>query len=235
MPFDLSFIYSENIVGYQIKLGGNGIDINGNICGALGELMLLNEDGSVLLNDDGSKLLIEKQAPGVLYSKLGINRLRITQNIPANSNWLDVFLYYTDGSGNNIPVTESRRLLLDNSPCNSLPYEYLKWMGPTGGWMYYLFTTNQSHEINTGNAVITERYIADYAVADSTQQLVSISAQQTITVGKNDISRKHWQRYYTHQKFTASSTRPQTYGRALSSIPNRSKCTKPMVKPAISR
>lgn len=187
MPFDISFIYSEHVAGYQIKLGGNGIDINGSICGSLGELMLLNENGSVLLNEDGSKLLIEKQAPGVLYSKLGVNRLRITQNIPANSIWLDIFLFYTDGSGNNIPVTESRRLLLDNSPCNGLPYEYLKWIGPTGGWMYYMLVKNQIHELNTASPVITEQYITDYATAASTQQLVSISAQKKITAGKNDI------------------------------------------------
>jgi hypothetical protein len=187
MPFDLSFIYSENIAGYQIKLGGNGIDINGNICGALGESMLLNEDGSVLLNNDGSKLLIEKQAAGVLYNKLGVNRLRITQNIPANSVWLDVFLFYTDTSGNNISVTENRRLLLDNAPCNGLPYEYLKWMGPTGGWQYYMFIKNQLHEIGTSNPVIVENYIFDYAAADSTQQQISINAQKAITVGVNDV------------------------------------------------
>jgi len=187
MPFDLSFIYSEKIAGYQIKLGGNGIDVNGNITGALGETMLLNEDGSVLLNEDGSKLLIEQQAPGVLYSKLGVNRLRITQNIPAGSMYLDVFLFYTDTSGNNIPVTESRRLLIDSSPCNGLPYEYLKWMGPTGGWLYYMLIKNQIHEINTSNSVITERFISDYATADSTQQLISIDAQKKITAGKNDV------------------------------------------------
>lgn len=188
MPWDIAFIYSEKVVGRQLKLGGNGIDINGNVCGSLGDLMLLNEDGSVLLNEDGSKLLIEQQAPGVLLSKLGVNRLRITQNIPANSVWLDVFLFYTDGSDNNIPVTESRRLLLDNSPCNGLPYEYLKWMGPSGGWLYYMFIKNQIHEINTSNAVLMERFIDDYATADSSQQLIGISAQKKITAGKNDIS-----------------------------------------------
>jgi hypothetical protein len=187
MPFDLSFIYSEKIAGQQIKLGGNGIDINGNITGALGELMLLNEDGSVLLNDDGSKLLIEKQAPGVLYNKLGVNRLRITQNIPADSIYLDVFLFYTDTSGHNIPVTESKRLLIDSSPCNGLPYEYLKWMAPGGGWLYYMLIKNQIHEINTSNPVITERFISDYATADSSQQLISIDAQKKITAGKNDV------------------------------------------------
>ncbi|OCX52671.1 hypothetical protein BEL04_14590 [Mucilaginibacter sp. PPCGB 2223] len=187
MPFDLSFIYSEKIAGHQIKLGGNGIDINGNITGALGEAMLLNENGSVLLNDDGSKLLIEKQAPGVLYSKLGVNRLRITQNIPAGSIYLDVFLFYTDTSGQNIQVTESKRLLLDSSPCNGLPYEYLKWMAPSGGWLYYMFIKNQFHELNTSNPVITERFISDYATADSTQQLISIDAQKKITAGKNDV------------------------------------------------
>jgi hypothetical protein len=188
MPFDLSFIYSEKIAGYQIKLGGNGIDVNGNSCGSLGDVMLLNEDGSVLLNEDGSKLLIEKQAPGVLLSKLGVNRLQIKQNIPAGSTWLDVFLFYTDGQGNNIPVTESRRLLLDNSPCNGYPYEYLKWMGPTGGWLYYMFIQNQLHELNTADNVLMERYIEDYATANSSQQLISISAQKRITAGKNDVS-----------------------------------------------
>ena len=187
LPFDISFIYSEKVLGYQLKLGGNGIDINGNICGSLGELMLLNENGSVLLNEDGSKLLIEKQAPGVLVSKLGVNRLQVHQNIPAASQWLDVFLFYTDASGNNIPVTESRRLLLDNSPCNGLPYEYLKWMGPSGGWLYYLFIKNQLHELQTANTVLMDRYIDDYATADSTQNLVSINAQKRITAGKNDI------------------------------------------------
>lgn len=187
MPFDLSFIYSEKIAGKQIKLGGNGIDINGNIAGALGEVMLLNENGSVLLNQDGSKLLIEKQAPGVLYSKLGVNRLRITQSIPAASVYLDVFLFYTDTSGNNIPVTESKRLLIDSSPCNGLPYEYLKWMAPSGGWLYYMLIKNQIHELNTSNPVVTERFISDYATADSSQQLISIEAQKKITAGKNDV------------------------------------------------
>jgi hypothetical protein len=188
MPFDLAFIYSEQLLGYQIKLGGNGIDINGNISGALGELMLLNEDNSVLLNQDGSKLLIEKQAPGVLISKLGVNRLQITQNIPANSVWLDVFLFYTDASGNDIQVTENRRLLIDSAPCNNDPYEYLKWIGPTGGWMYYMLLKNQIYEINTSNAVLMERYIEDYATADSSQELISITAQKRITAGANDIA-----------------------------------------------
>jgi hypothetical protein len=188
MPFDLSFIYSEEIVGYQIKLGGNGIDVNGNNAGAMGELMLLNENGSVLLNTDGSKLLIEKQAPGVLFSKLGVNRLRITQNIPANSVWLDVFLFYVDTSGNNVQITESRRLLIDSSPCNGLPYEYLKWMGPNGGWLYYMFIKNQHHEIATKSQVLYERYIDDYAVADSTQQQTSIAAQKSVILGANDLS-----------------------------------------------
>lgn len=187
MPFDLSFIYSENIVGQQIKLGGNGIDINGNITGALGEVMLLNENGSVLLNQDGSRLLIEKQAPGVLYSKLGVNRLRITQSIPVQSIYLDVFLFYTDTSGQNITVTESKRLLIDSSPCNGLPYEYLKWMAPCGGWLYYMLIKNQIHELGTSNPVITQRFISDYAAADSSQQLISIDAQKKITAGKNDV------------------------------------------------
>lgn len=187
MPWDISFIYSEKVAGYQLKLGGNGIDINGNIAGALGETMLLNEDGSVLLNEDGSRLLIEKQAPGVLLNKLGVNRLRITQSIPAGSVWLDVFLFYTDSADNVIPVTESRRLLLDNSPCNGLPYEYLKWIGPTGGWMYYMLIKNQFHELNTNNAVLMDRFISDYATADTSTDLISISAQRKITAGKNDI------------------------------------------------
>jgi hypothetical protein len=187
MPFDISFIYSEYIAGYQIKLGGNGIDINGNVTGALGELMLLNENGSVLLNNDGTKLLIEKQAPGVLYSKLGVNRLMITQNIPANSIWLDIFLFYVNTSGNVVKVTEDRRLTLDNSPCNGLPYEYIKWIGPTGGWLYYMFVKNQIHEINTSNAAISEIFIDDYTTADSSQQLISIDAQKAITMGANDL------------------------------------------------
>lgn len=188
LPFDLSFIYSENIVGYQIKLGGNGIDINGNVIAALGESLLLNENGSVLLNQDNTKLLIEQQAPGVLYNKLGVNRLRITQGIPAGSVYVDVFLFYVDALGNHVQVTESKRLLLDNTPCNALPYEYLKWMGPSGGWLYYLFIKNQIHELNTSNAVVSERFISDYALADSSQQLISIDAQKRITLGKNDVT-----------------------------------------------
>jgi len=189
LPFDLSFIYSENIAGYQIKLGGNGMDINGNVMPGLGEALLLNENGSVLLNQDSSKLLIEQQAPGVLYNKLGVNRMRITQSIPASSVYLDVFLFYNDPHTNNIiPITQTKRLLLDNTPCNALPYEYLKWLGPSGGWLYYLFIKNQIHELNTNNAVVSERFISNYALADSSQQLISIDAQKRITLGKNDVT-----------------------------------------------
>ena len=187
MPFDISFIYSENIAGLQIQLGGNGADVNGQSTGALGAVYLLNENGSVLLNQDGSKLLIEKAGPLTLYNKLGVNRLMLSQSAPLGSYYADIYLFYIDNNGNNIRITETKRLLLDNAPCNGLPYEYLKWMGPSGGWLYYLFSTNQIHEVNATNPVITNLFIADYAKADSTQQLLSINAQKAITLGANDL------------------------------------------------
>jgi hypothetical protein len=190
MPFDLSFIYSEQLNGKQISVQGNGIDINGEICGKFGELNLLNENGLALKTEDGAFLLTDKQQPGSLSSAIGVNRLcfnKNTHNIPANSHYLDIWLYYVDGSGYEVPVTETKRLKLDSAPTNALPYEYLKWMGPTGGWNYYMLVKNQIHEMATRNAVLMERYIDDYAAADSTQQLISITAQKRITAGKNDI------------------------------------------------
>jgi hypothetical protein len=111
----------------------------------------------------------------------------ITQNIPANSVWLDIFLFYVNTSGNVVKVTEDRRLVLDSSPCNGLAYEYLKWIGPTGGWLYYMFIKNQYHDITTSNAAISEIFISDYTAADSSQQLISIDAQKGITIGANDL------------------------------------------------
>jgi hypothetical protein len=66
-PFDIGFIYSEDLLGRDVYCEFTLLDINRNpLTGGGQTSYLLNEDASWLLNTDGSKLIISGQNAGTI-------------------------------------------------------------------------------------------------------------------------------------------------------------------------
>lgn len=98
-PFDLPFIYSEQIAGRQVYYRITALDINRQPLGDTEYTsFLLNEDSSFILNQDQSKLIIARQqlVNTPIVEHVGINRLLIDQDFGQMCYFLKVGLYYTN-------------------------------------------------------------------------------------------------------------------------------------------
>jgi hypothetical protein len=95
-PFDIGFIYSEDLLGLQLYCELTLLDINRNpLSGATETIELLNEDGSWLLNQDGSKYVIANQTISntPLAQQLGLNRLLINNNFTNDAHYFTLSIY----------------------------------------------------------------------------------------------------------------------------------------------
>lgn len=92
-PFDLSFIYGEDLAGLDLYAKISLLDINKDSVGGLSPVYLLNEDGSFLLNQDSSKLIIEDapSANTTLAQHIGLNRFLVDHDFD------DDVYYFTTG------------------------------------------------------------------------------------------------------------------------------------------
>lgn len=96
-PFDLGFIYSEQIAGLSVIYKIILLDINRNpIEGGDYTSFLLNENSSFLLNDDGSKLVIARQElfNSPIVEHVGLNRLLINQDFDPIAYYFSTQLFY---------------------------------------------------------------------------------------------------------------------------------------------
>lgn len=92
-PFDLSFIYSEDMAGLELYAKISLLDINKDPIGGLSPSYLLNEDTSFLLNQDSSKLVIARSSSGntTLAEHIGLNRFLV------DHDFNDDVYYFTTG------------------------------------------------------------------------------------------------------------------------------------------
>lgn len=183
MPFDLAFIYSEQLLGRQLYVRQtallNGIGISGPL-----DAFLLNEDSSFLLNEDTSKLLIER-GDTAITDLIGVNRLILDNVYPVGTQEVGVYLYYLEG-GSEVRVTEILQLQFKQSPdCSE--YRYIKWLNPLGGWSYAMFEYRVTHGLDVGERVIISRPIANFATGDTSQDVVSNTAVRKETVGREGV------------------------------------------------
>lgn len=193
LPFDLSFIFSESIVGSNIKMRTTSLDINKNqVPGGQINSFLLNDEAGYISNADASKFIISTGAlPPIqndgIISSLGINRLMMAGD-PANMvEYFQVQLYR--GSDANPYFVTKPLLVRVNKPCDSDPYIYIKWINKLGGWDYYRFGFNQDYGINTKNDTLVKRNIFDYKSDSAAIDIIKKSANKSITFGASGISK----------------------------------------------
>lgn len=190
-PFDIGFIYSEDMLGLNlyyelIILDANRKPFANNTITSY----LLNEDGSYLLNHDSSKLIIKQNSIGspspLTPNQLGLNRLLINTDFPPEAYYFTLTLKYTDGQQNAHAVTQTQTVRIDDAvDDNSV---YLRWIGLTGSWNYYRFVYNQEVSLDVQNAVIIKNYVTDLANQEGIEEVISKSAGEKMKVMAEDLS-----------------------------------------------
>ena len=187
-PFDIGFIYGDSIVGQNIYCELTMLDINRNpLSGASQDISLLNEDGSWLLNQDGSKLLIARQNPtgSTLPQKLGLNRLLVNTDFPADAHYFNITLKYNDGIDTQ-SITQTQTVRIDDAVDEQSVY--LRWIGLSGSWNYYRFVYNQEITLDVQNATIIKNYVTDWENQQGIEEVISKSAGQKMKVMAEDLA-----------------------------------------------
>lgn len=187
-PFDIGFIYSDDLLGVQLYCDLILLDINRNpLAGGPQTGYLLNEDSSWLLNQDGGKFIIanQTQATTPLPAQLGLNRLHINGSFPREAFYLNIALKYDEG-GTTHTVTQTQTIRIDDAiDDNSV---FLRWIGLSGSWNYYRFVFNQEVNLDVQNAVIIKNFVSDWENQEGIEQVISKTAGQKMKVMAEDLS-----------------------------------------------
>ncbi len=188
-PFDIGFIYSDDLVGLQLYCVLTQLDINRNpLPGGPQTSYLLNDDGSWLLNQDGSKLVIANQTSfsTPIPAQLGLNRLLINANFDSDVYYFTLTLNYDVDEGAAHTVTQTQTVRIDDAVDEQSVY--LRWIGLSGCWNYYRFVYNQEVSLDVQNAVIIKNYVFDWENQDGIEEVIGKSAGQKIKVVAEDLS-----------------------------------------------
>ncbi|MDF2430818.1 MAG: hypothetical protein JWP44_449, partial [Mucilaginibacter sp.] len=187
-PFDIGFIYSDDMAGLQLYCELAPLDINRKpLAGGSQTSYLLNDNGSWLLNQDGSKMIIASQSTvsTPIPAQLGLNRLLVNSNFDDDVSYFNLSLGYTNGSNITI-VTQTQTVRIDNAVDEQSVY--LRWIGLSGAWNYYRFVYNQEISLDVQNAVIIKNYVSDWANQESIEEVIGKSAGQKMKVMAEDLS-----------------------------------------------
>lgn len=188
-PFDIGFIYGEDLAGLNLYYVLTTYDINMNaLSGGVVTGFLLNEDGSFLLNEDGSKFIISEvdtqNAP--IVEHVGLNRLLVDYDFDGEVYYFKLAIFYNDDDDNPIQVLKDQ-ICRVSKDCdyNSV---YLRWIGLTGSWNYYRFIYNQEVTLDVQNSTVITRYVEDWENDDTIEDVIVKAAGQKVQVHSEDMS-----------------------------------------------
>jgi len=188
-PFDIGFIYSEDLLGRDIYCEIIPLDINRQpLPGDSQTTDLLNEDGSWLLNEDSTKFIIagESITDTPLPAQLGLNRLLINTTFSPEAYYFTLTLKYNDEDSTPHAVTQTQTIRIDDAVDeNSI---YLRWIGLTGSWNYYRFVYNQEISLDVQNATIIKNYVSDWENQQGIEEVIAKDAGQKMKVMAEDLS-----------------------------------------------
>lgn len=187
-PFDIGFIYSEDMAGLEVFCEVVQLDINRQpLPGGPQTTFLLNEDHSFLLNAEGGRYIISRQTVGnlPLAQHIGLNRLRLNGSYDPTTAYLNLTLKYANENGIH-NLTQTQTIRIDDAVDDQSVY--LRWIGLSGSWNYYRFVYNQEINLDVQNATIIKRYVSDWQHQDSQEEVISKSAGLKMKVMAEDLS-----------------------------------------------
>jgi hypothetical protein len=192
-PFDIGFIYGEDLAGLDVYVEITPLDINRNpLLNSIQVSYLLNEDRSFLLNQDSSKLVIKRQEiinkpiTQSIARSVGLNRLRISTEFSEQASYFTIGLKYTDAGNITRTITQMQTIRIDDAVDDQSVY--LRWIGLSGSWNYYRFVYNQELTLDVQNAVIVKNHILNWDSQDATEDVISKSAGMKMKVMAEDLS-----------------------------------------------
>jgi hypothetical protein len=192
-PFDIGFIYGEDLAGLDVYVEITPLDINRKpLLNSIQTSYLLNEDRSFLLNQDSNKLVIKRQEiinqpiTQNIARCIGLNRLRINTEFNNQTSYFTIALKYTDAGNITRTITQTQTIRVDDAVDDQSVY--LRWIGLTGSWNYYRFVYNQELSLDVQNAVIIKNHILDWANQDAIEDVISKSAGIKMKVLAEDLS-----------------------------------------------
>jgi hypothetical protein len=187
-PFDIGFIYTEEMEGLDVYCEYTLLDINRMpLPGGPQTGYLLTEDGGGILNADGSKLITTRQNSGIIpvNGQPGLNRLLLSGRFADEVYYINITLKYADNDGVHA-LTQTQTVRVDDAiDDNSV---YLRWIGLSGSWNYYRFIFNQEISLDVQNAVIIKNYVTDWENQQGIEDVISKSAGQKMKVVAEDLS-----------------------------------------------
>ncbi|MDB5158765.1 MAG: hypothetical protein JWR50_3472 [Mucilaginibacter sp.] len=180
-PFDIGFIYSEQMGGLQLYSKTQLLDINRNqLPGDAQDSYLLNDNGSWLLNQDGSKLLIARQAVSnsPIIRQLGLNRLLINTDFADDVYYFVIGLYH-NGSA---PATFNYQLTEATFPTFIDGNGQLKDNNVEVADIYS--SGFGSHSVSAGNAYSFEAFVNETSAAANPTIRFTITKDGTVIFDK---------------------------------------------------
>ncbi len=189
-PFDIGFIYGEDLAGLNLYANICLLDINKNTIGGLNPVYLLNEDSSFLLNQDSGKLIIANasSSSNPIAEHIGLNRLLINYDFDDDVYYLVINIGYTNDDDEIVQIFKDQTIRIDKNPDHNSVY--LRWIGLSGAWNYYRFAYNQEISLDVQNATIIKNYVFDWENQQGIEEVVSKSAGQKMKVMAEDLSVK---------------------------------------------
>lgn len=186
LPYDNSFILSENVIGTPIKLRTTSLDINRNPIGEASNAFILNNDAGYILSSGLGRLIIQEGAlPPVandgILEQLGINRLGVPGGNPAAGVAYYQRQLYT--GSDEAPNFITQPLILEvQRHCNG-PYVYLKWLNTLGGWDYWRFGYDNIKQLTTSNDITVDRNVFDWENDETIADVIRKSSIRKISMG----------------------------------------------------
>lgn len=186
LPYDNSFIFSEYIIGSEVKVRTLSLDINKQqVSGGIVNSFLLNNDAGYILGSDLGRLIIQTGAlPPVsndgILEQLGINRLMLAGNPADGVAYFQIQLYTGTDEAPNF-ITQPLIIKI-NKQCND-PYVYIKWLNTLGGWDYWRFGHDQIKSISTSDEISIVRNVFDWENDDTIADIIKKNAIEKIAIG----------------------------------------------------
>jgi hypothetical protein len=187
-PFDIAFIYSDELIGLQLYSELTLLDINRKpLAGGPQASYLINDDGSWLLNQDGGKYIIadQTQISTPVPAQLGLNRLMISGSFPREAFYFTIALKYDDEHTTH-NLTQTQTIRIDDAVDDRSVY--LRWIGLSGAWNYYRFVFNQEISLDVQNATIIKNYVNDWENQQGIEEVISKTAGQKMKIMAEDLS-----------------------------------------------
>lgn len=182
-PFDIAFIYSDKIQAVDLFVNYTTLDLNKNVIAGLVDVTLLESPTDDMLINATDPFTIDGTAINnsrLLSKGTGVCRLNINDTFSAATAYVQIYLYYIDIHGNQVPVTETKTIKVVRPVICVNKNVYVKWLNLLGGWDYYLFTYDADNGLEIADRSYYDEQVLDYVNADASEEVLFTSARDTV-------------------------------------------------------